>query len=99
MTETPSEQSAGLQALLITLGNSVLRHPQMVAIANFQYAWTLFVGPLQAHLNVEVAPIQVTFTFSWRLKHGWCRLKDIWWTRSGRELMLGLGSIMAGLGG
>ena len=55
MTETPSEQSAGLQALTdnrwVILFFSIL---SMVAVANFQYGWTLFVGPLQKHLNVEV---------------------------------------------
>src|ERR1700752_1016943 len=63
MTEPPSERSAGLQALTdnrwVILFFSVL---SMVAVANFQYGWTLFVGPLQKHLNVEVALIQVTFT-------------------------------------
>src|SRR5246127_4344700 len=63
MTETPSERSAGFQALVdnrwVILFFSVL---SMVAVANFQYGWTLFVGPLQKHLNVEQALIQVTFT-------------------------------------
>ena len=63
MTETPSERSAGLQALTdnrwVILFFSVV---SMIAVANFQYGWTLFVGPLQKHLNVEVALIQVTFT-------------------------------------
>src|SRR6266853_645968 len=34
----------------------------MVAVANFQYGWTLFVTPLQKQLGVEQALIQVTFT-------------------------------------
>src|SRR5919199_6773445 len=34
----------------------------MVAVANFQYGWTLFVPPLQKHLRAEQATIQVTFT-------------------------------------
>src|SRR5438067_758638 len=34
----------------------------MVAVANFQYGWTLFVPPLQKHLGQEQAVIQVTFT-------------------------------------
>src|ERR1700693_1385480 len=34
----------------------------MVAVANFQYGWTLFVAPLQKQLGVEQALIQVTFT-------------------------------------
>src|SRR6201987_887988 len=63
MTETPSEQSAGLQALADNRWGILLFSVlSMVAVANFQYGWTLFVGPLQKHLNVEVALIQVTFT-------------------------------------
>src|SRR5713226_878829 len=34
----------------------------MVAVANFQYGWTLFVTPLQKQFGVEQALIQVTFT-------------------------------------
>jgi len=34
----------------------------MVAVANFQYGWTLFVPPLQKHLGADQAAIQVTFT-------------------------------------
>ena len=34
----------------------------MVAVANFQYGWTLFVPPLQKHLGVDQSVIQVTFT-------------------------------------
>src|SRR5690349_24269919 len=34
----------------------------MVAVANFQYGWTLFVPPLQKHLGVDRATVQVTFT-------------------------------------
>src|ERR1700751_4220824 len=63
MAETSSERNSSLQVLLdnrwIILFFSVL---SMVAVANLQYGWTLFVGPLQKHLNVEQALIQVTFT-------------------------------------
>src|SRR4051812_11124620 len=34
----------------------------MVAVANFQYGWTLFVPPLQQHLGQSLSTIQVTFT-------------------------------------
>src|SRR5437870_2762334 len=34
----------------------------MVAVANFQYGWTLFVPPLQKQLHAEQAAVQVTFT-------------------------------------
>src|SRR5689334_25418160 len=32
----------------------------MVAVANYQYGWTLFVKPLQKHFGVEAAVIQIT---------------------------------------
>ena len=47
----------------------------MVAVANFQYGWTLFVPPLQKHLGVDQATIQVTFTVFVCSKHGWCPSK------------------------
>ena len=34
----------------------------MMAIANLQYAWTLFTKPMQAHLNVSLTAIQGIFT-------------------------------------
>jgi OFA family oxalate/formate antiporter-like MFS transporter len=99
MTETPSERSAGFQALTdnrwVILFFSVL---SMVAVANFQYGWTLFVGPLQKHLNVEVALIQVTFTVfvlleTWLVPfEGW--LAD----KFGPKLLVMIGGVLAGAG-
>src|SRR5256885_9305325 len=43
----------------LILGFSIL---SMIAVANFQYGWTLFVPPLQKHLRAEQAAVQVTFT-------------------------------------
>src|ERR1700757_901784 len=34
----------------------------MMAIANLQYAWTLFTKPIQAHLHVSLVAVQWTFT-------------------------------------
>ncbi len=34
----------------------------MMAIANLQYAWTLFIRPIQEHLGVALALVQWTFT-------------------------------------
>jgi OFA family oxalate/formate antiporter-like MFS transporter len=34
----------------------------MMAIANLQYAWTLFVAPLSEHLGATLASVQVAFT-------------------------------------
>src|ERR1700756_4519133 len=99
MTETPSERSAGFQALVdnrwVILFFSVL---SMVAVANFQYGWTLFVGPLQKHLNVEAALIQVTFTVfvlleTWLVPfEGW--LAD----KFGPKLLVMIGGVLAGAG-
>ncbi len=59
---SPTEQNARLSLLhnrWLILFFSVL---SMVAVANFQYGWTLFVPPLQKHLGQEQSLIQVTFT-------------------------------------
>ena len=34
----------------------------IVAVANFQYGWTLFVSPLHTQLKTEQVLIQLTFT-------------------------------------
>ena len=34
----------------------------MMAVANSQYAWTLFTGPLQKEFKVSLAIVQVTLT-------------------------------------
>lgn len=70
----------------------------MVAVANFQYDWTLFVPPLQKHLNTEQALIQVTFT-TFVLFETWLvpfegRLVDTF----GPKLLVIIGEILAVLG-
>jgi len=52
----------------------------MVAVANFQYGWTLFVPPLQKHLKADQAAIQITFTILCCWKRGSSRLKAGWST-------------------
>ena len=34
----------------------------MMAIANLQYAWTLFTKPMQSHLHVSLTAVQGIFT-------------------------------------
>ena len=34
----------------------------MMAIANLQYAWTLFTKPMQSHLKVSLTAIQINLT-------------------------------------
>jgi len=95
----PAERNSGLQVLLdnrwIILFFSVL---SMVAVANFQYGWTLFVSPLQKHLGVEQALIQVTFTV-FVLLETWLVPFEGWLVDTfGPRLLVMLGGVLAGYG-
>src|SRR5467141_2541701 len=71
----------------------------MVAVANFQYGWTLFVPPLQKHLHAEQAAIQVTFTL-FVLLETWLVPFEGWLVdKFGPRLLVMIGGILAGLGG
>ena len=99
MTETPSERSAGFQALVdnrsVILFFSVL---SMVAVANLQYGWTLFVSPLQKHLGVEQALIQVTFTV-FVLLETWLVPFEGWLVdKFGPKLLVMAGGVLAAIG-
>src|SRR6202162_5064094 len=70
----------------------------MVAVANFQYGWTLFVPPLQKHLHAEQALIQVTFTV-FVLLETWLGPFAGWLGDRVGPRLLGMGGrILAGLG-
>jgi MFS transporter, OFA family, oxalate/formate antiporter len=70
----------------------------MVAVANFQYGWTLFVPPLQKHLKVEQSLIQVTFTV-FVLLETWLVPFEGWLVDTfGPRLLVLLGGVLAGLG-
>ena len=70
----------------------------MVAVANFQYGWTLFVPPLQKHLRQEQALIQVTFTV-FVLLETWLVPFEGWLVdKFGPRLLVMLGGVLAGLG-
>lgn len=70
----------------------------MVAVANFQHGWTLFVPPLQKHLGQEQAAIQVTFTV-FVLLETWLVPFEGWLVdRFGLRLLVMLGGVAAGLG-
>ena len=99
MATVPAERNSGLQVLLdnrwIILFFSVL---SMVAVANFQYGWTLFVSPLQKHLGVEQALIQVTFTV-FVLLETWLVPFEGWLVDTfGPRLLVMLGGVLAGYG-
>jgi len=99
VTAIPADQQADAQGLLnnrwMILFFSVL---SMVAVANFQYGWTLFVKPLQKHLNVEAALIQVTFTV-FVLLETWLVPFEGWLVdKFGPKLLVMLGGVLAGAG-
>src|SRR5713226_1242772 len=99
MAAIPAEQKTGIQALLdnrwLILFFSVL---SMVAVANFQYGWTLFVPPLQKHLGQEQAIIQVTFTI-FVLLETWLVPFEGWLVDTfGPRLLVMLAGVLAGLG-
>ena len=70
----------------------------MMAIANLQYAWTLFTKPIQAHLHVSLVAVQWTFTLFVALETWLVPFEGYLVDKIGPRLMLGLGSIMVGLG-
>ena len=70
----------------------------MMAVANLQYAWTLFTKPIQAHLHVSLVAVQWTFTLFIALETWLVPFEGYLVDRIGPRLMLGLGSIMVALG-
>src|SRR5260221_12540887 len=70
----------------------------MVAVANFQYGWTLFVPPLMAHLRQELAVIQVTFTIFVLLETWPVALRGWPLGKCGAKLLRLLGGALAGVG-
>src|SRR3954464_7336252 len=70
----------------------------MVAVANFQYGWTLFVPPLQKALHAEQAAVQVTFTV-FVLLETWLVPFEGWLVdKFGPRLLVIAGGVAAGLG-
>jgi OFA family oxalate/formate antiporter-like MFS transporter len=70
----------------------------MVAVANFQYGWTLFVPPLQRHFGADLAVIQITFTI-FVLLETWLVPFEGWLVdRFGPRLLVMAGGVLAGLG-
>src|SRR2546423_11523269 len=96
MDAKPVEERAGLlENRWLILFFSVL---SMIAVANFQYGWTLFVPPLQKQLRAEQAAIQVTFTV-FVLLETWLVPFEGWLVdKFGPRLLVMLGGVLAGLG-
>ena len=70
----------------------------MVAVANYQYGWTLFVNPLQKKLGVDVSLIQITFTV-FVLLETWLVPFEGWLVdKFGPRNLVLLGGVLSGLG-
>lgn len=70
----------------------------MVAVANYQYGWTLFVKPLQGHFKAEAAIIQITITV-FVLLETWLVPFEGWLVdKFGPRLLVAIGGVLAGVG-
>jgi OFA family oxalate/formate antiporter-like MFS transporter len=70
----------------------------MMAIANLQYAWTLFTTPLTKALNVKLSAVQLTFTI-FVLLETWLVPFEGWLIdKLGARRVITVGGILVGLG-
>src|SRR5918911_4184725 len=70
----------------------------MMAIANLQYAWTLFTKPLSSAMHASLATIQVAFA-AFIIAETWLvPFEGYLVDRLGPRLMIGIGGALAGLG-
>src|SRR5256885_9616873 len=70
----------------------------MAAVANLQYAWTLFTGPLTQHYHVSLAAVQVAFS-AFVLTETWLvPIEGYLIDRIGPRVILAAGGVLVGLG-
>ena len=70
----------------------------MMAIANLQYAWTLFTKPLTVSLHATLAAVQIAFA-GFVLAETWLvPFEGYLVDRIGSRLMLAIGGVLVGLG-
>src|SRR5271165_81927 len=70
----------------------------MMAIANMQYAWTLFTKPIQAHLHVTLVDVQWTIALFIALETWLVPFEGYLVDSIGPRIMLGIGAIAVGAG-
>jgi len=70
----------------------------MMAIANLQYAWTLFTKPIQGHMHVTLTQVQWTIALFIALETWLVPVEGYLVDRIGPRIMLGFGSLFVGLG-
>lgn len=70
----------------------------MMAIANLQYAWTLFTEPLTKHFGVSLAEVQIAFS-AFTIAETWLVPFEGWLVdRLGPRVILLVGGLLVGLG-
>ena len=70
----------------------------MMAIANLQYAWTLFTKPLTASLHVTLAAVQVAFAAFIFAETWLVPFEGYLIDRMGPRLVIGIGGLLVGAG-
>lgn len=70
----------------------------MMAVANLQYAWTLFTKPIQSHLHVTLTEVQWTIALFIALETWLVPVEGYLVDRIGPRVMLGFGAITVALG-
>ena len=70
----------------------------MMAVANLQYAWTLFTKPIQTHLHVSLTAVQWTFALFIALETWLVPFEGYLVDRLGPRIMLGFGAVAVALG-
>src|SRR5713226_5917842 len=70
----------------------------MMAIANLQYAWTLFTKPMQAHMHVTLTAIQGIFSLFILLETWLVPFEGYLVDKLGPRFMLAIGGVLVGVG-
>jgi MFS transporter, OFA family, oxalate/formate antiporter len=70
----------------------------MMAVANLQYAWTVFTKPIQAHMHATLVDVQWTITLFIALETWLVPFEGYLVDVIGPRFMLGAGAIAVGLG-
>jgi len=70
----------------------------MLAIANLQYAWTLFTPPLTASLGASLAAVQLAFTLFVITQTGLFPINAYLVERSSARIVVSAGALLVGVG-
>jgi MFS transporter, OFA family, oxalate/formate antiporter len=70
----------------------------MMAIANLQYAWTLFTVPLTKSLNAKLSAVQITFTVFILVETWLVPFEGYLVDKVGARLIVTLGGVLVGVG-